>query len=97
MSYNLTWMNQTTNAYDLVSNVNTTVAGIFFNLLFLVLYIIILTQFKGVTIVDGLITSSFIMIILGGLLWWTGLLPYYLASIPLWVLMGALITKAFQG
>ena len=87
MAYNVTWMNNTFNIYDIFVNVNSTSDGVISSIILLiigmfVLYNTLSNGFSSAVVMTGLVTG-----IIGTLLWWAGLLPFFILIIPILMLL----------
>lgn len=95
MTYNLTFMNETTGFQDIVTAVNDNSGGLFISLFLLVIYLVILyvwrhNDFKAVNL-----AASFLVTILAALTWAAGWIRFGILVYPFLILLASVIYFLF--
>jgi len=96
MTYNMTFVDSATSLIDFVSGVNDLTGGLFIVLTMFLLYIILLSVTRG----QGdnahiMLAVSFIMLIISGLLWASGLIGWIPLIAPASLFMSMVIYNFF--
>jgi hypothetical protein len=96
MSYNVTWMANATDLYQTANSINSVTGDYFMSLMLLIIGLFV---FYG-TIQNGastsLITTGLVTGIVGVLLWFINLVPFYIVVIPLTLMLIAVGIKWFE-
>jgi len=98
MTYNMSFTDNVTGLYGIVEGVNTASGGWLVGLLMLVMWVLIIMVFMNKTDNESLVIgSSFIMAIVSGLLFFSGLIPSWVLIIPIIALIGGIAFKYMGG
>ena len=93
--YNLTGIYDANNTIQQIQAVNTLEGGYLFSLLFFVLYIILILIFKKDNMKPVILAVSFIMTIIGTILFFMQLIPQYILFIPIALTLVMLLVIMF--
>lgn len=97
MSYNLSFMDNTTNMFDVVAGINTASGNVFGIIILTMVYIFVFasTMEKGNS--TAMISGGVASVAIGSLLWFGGLITWSILIIPVLLLVTGIIVKAFEG
>jgi len=93
MSYNLTFMDNSTGALDIMQGVNTASGGWLFGLLLFFLWMLIFIVFSDRDIKTVLLGSSFVTSIAGGMLLGANLIEWWVLIFPVIATLVGLVIK----
>jgi hypothetical protein len=94
MTYNLSFMDNTTGLFQIVEGVNTASDGWLAGLFLIVTWVLIFMVFQQKTDTTGLLLgSSFIMAIVTGLFFFMGLIPSWVLIIPVLGIIVGIMAK----
>lgn len=96
MSYNMTWVDSANTLYDVFSGVNTNSNSAVMMLFVALFFFAIFSVSKTYGTVVALITSSWVTTIIASLLFFAGLIAWYVAIIPILLLVTGIIIKGFE-
>ena len=94
--YNLTGLNNVTNVYTYVAYMNTETNTIMAMLVITIIMLAVFARNKQEDTVDNLILTSFLGMILSGLLLFAGLLNWWFVMIPIGLLFISMLVKFFS-
>ena len=95
-NYNLSFMDTSNTLADLFAGVNNIGNGIIGIGILLLLWVILFAAFKNYETVTAMLITSFIVTIVAGLLWFSSLLAWYVAVVPLMMLVASVIVSFFK-
>ena len=95
MAYNMTWTSTANNVFDLFSSVNSVSDGLFGMLLVSLVFLVLLASLNQYASNVRFIATSFVTTVIAALLWFGGLVAWYVATIPLVLLVASIMMDFF--
>lgn len=96
MSYNMTWADSANNLYDIVYSTNDLSGGVVSIFFLAFFFFATFSIFKSYPSDIAFITSSWITTILSALFFFLGFIAWYVAVVPLIMLVAGLVIKGFK-
>ena len=97
MSYNLTFMNSSTNLLQVMTGVNDNSGKMFFSMFIIVLWIGLFLAFRKEESLTEWVVSSFITTVFAVLLMLLNLVDWYMMLLPFLMMIGSLLLRFFTG
>lgn len=97
MTYNMTFTNNITNVALALQGANDSANGLPAIFALVILFVAFFSILQKESSTRAWNASSFITAIIGGLFWFIGLIDWYVAIVPLIMLIGGIIAQAAMG
>lgn len=94
---NMTFADTANNLYDVMVGVNNANDGVVFTILLGLIFFAMFAMFKNYETTMAFGAASFVTAIVAGLGWFMGFIAWYLAVIPLVLLVGSMILWTTKG
>lgn len=94
---NMTFADTSNTLFDVMTGINSISDGVPFIVLIVLVFAAMFAMFKNYETTMAFGAASFVTAILAGLLWFSGLLAWYIAVIPLVLLIGSMILWTTKG
>ena len=95
--YNISYINQSNNFFELVSGVNTASEGVLFPTILLSLFIIVFIASKRYDTIVAMINASATTSLFAVLIFFAGLISWQIMVIPIVLLVMSIAASVFQG
>jgi len=96
MAYNMTWIDNTTTFPQMLTQVNILTNNTFGIYLLVFTFIICFSVFRDYDVIDNIYVSTFIVLIVGGLLMAISMLTWEILVAPIMLFVSIMIAKFFK-